>query len=231
MAFLLDTADMLKRHATAMAVAVVLHVSAGAAIHAGMADVQPPRKEEMRKVVVELITLPRRIVPQLAAAQPQPVKAAPSKPQPQAAAQPAPQPAPKALQTPADVPAAGTAVNVASIAPVTTQQVAEAVAPAAPAAPAPVTAPRFDAAYLNNPKPAYPFAARRLGEEGTVLLHVRVSADGLPVKIEVRTSSGSERLDEAARTAVAQWRFVPARQGDEVVAAWVLVPLVFKMNG
>lgn len=227
MAFLLDTADALKRHATAMAVAVVLHISAGAAIHAGMADVQPPRKEEMRKVVVELITLPRRIVPQLAAAQPQPVKAAPSKPQPQAAAQPAP----KALQTPADVPAAGTAVNEASIAPVTTLQAAGAVAPAAPAAPAPVTAPRFDAAYLNNPKPAYPFAARRLGEEGTVLLHVRVSADGLPVKIEVRTSSGSERLDEAARTAVAQWRFVPARQGDEVVAAWVLVPLVFKMNG
>lgn len=94
-----------------------------------------------------------------------------------------------------------------------------------------VTEARFDAAYLNNPTPDYPMASRRLREEGRVLLRVHVSADGLPTRIEVRTSSGSGRLDRAAEDAVARWRFVPARQGNQAIAAWVLVPIVFKLQG
>lgn len=100
---------------------------------------------------------------------------------------------------------------------------------AAPVA-APVTPPRFDAAYLDNPAPAYPAAARRLGEQGRVVLRVHVSADGLPRDIETATSSGSLRLDGAARSAVERWRFVPARQGEQAVAAWVLVPLTFTLG-
>jgi protein TonB len=45
-----------------------------------------------------------------------------------------------------------------------------------------VLPPRFDAAYLNNPKPSYPPLARRLGEEGRVTLRVHVTPDGLPQK-------------------------------------------------
>ena len=105
-------------------------------------------------------------------------------------------------------------------------------APAAAAKPpAPVVAPRFDAAYLNNPRPEYPRLARRLGEHGRVLLHVFVNPAGRPEKIEVRTSSGYARLDQAAREAVQQWHFVPARQGDEAVGAWVLVPITFVLEG
>ena len=40
--------------------------------------------------------------------------------------------------------------------------------------------------------------ARRLREEGRVLLRVLVTADGRAGSIEVATSSGSERLDQAA---------------------------------
>ena len=47
-----------------------------------------------------------------------------------------------------------------------------AAAPAATAAPATVTAARFDAAYLNNPRPGYPALSRRLREEGQVTLRV-----------------------------------------------------------
>lgn len=105
-------------------------------------------------------------------------------------------------------------------------------APARPAAaPAAVTAARFDAAYLNNPSPAYPMLSRRLREEGEVMLRVLVAADGQPKRIEVRTGSGSERLDRAAEDAVARWRFVPARRGESAVEAWVLVPIVFKLKG
>lgn len=109
-------------------------------------------------------------------------------------------------------------------------------APAVPAAAtagagtSPVTAARFDADYLNNPPPAYPALSRRLGEAGEVRLKVRVSATGLPARIELAHSSGSERLDRAARDAVARWRFIPARQGEHDVEDWVLVPIIFRLQ-
>ena len=90
------------------------------------------------------------------------------------------------------------------------------------------TAARFDADYLHNPAPTYPSQSRRLKEEGTVLSLVRVSAEGSPANVEVRQSSGFERLDEAALQAVRQWRFVPAKRGSQNVAASVLVPIQFK---
>jgi protein TonB len=91
-----------------------------------------------------------------------------------------------------------------------------------------LTAARFDADYLHNPAPAYPAQSRRLKEEGTVLLLVQVSVEGTPLSVEIRTSSGFERLDEAGLQAVRQWRFVPAKRGSENVAASVLVPIQFK---
>jgi protein TonB len=105
------------------------------------------------------------------------------------------------------------------------------VPPAAAPTRSPVVPPRFDAAYLNNPRPDYPRAAKRMGEQGKVMLRVYVSTAGIPEKVEVGTSSGSRRLDEAARLAVEQWKFLPARQGDVAVAAWVIVPITFALEG
>jgi len=106
-------------------------------------------------------------------------------------------------------------------------------APAGPAlhggGPAP-TLPRFDAAYLNNPAPAYPARSRRAREEGQVILRVLVSPEGHPVQIEVRTGSGFSGLDQAAVATVRQWRFAPARLGDLPVSAWVLVPIEFSLS-
>jgi len=110
-------------------------------------------------------------------------------------------------------------------------QPAEPLAAHATAAPAqPLLAPRFDAAYLDNPAPVYPPLSRRAREEGRVLLRVLVEASGQAAKLEVQGSSGFERLDRSALAAVARWKFVPARQGAEAVAAWVLVPLVFSLK-
>lgn len=100
-----------------------------------------------------------------------------------------------------------------------------------PAVPAPVVAARFDADYLRNPPPVYPASSRRLGEEGRVLLRIRVSAQGLPTSVEIKQSSGFRRLDEAARAAVERWRFIPAKRGAEDVESSVLVPLQFTLNG
>lgn len=98
------------------------------------------------------------------------------------------------------------------------------------AAPA-LVSPRFDAAYLQNPPPVYPPLARRMGEQGRVVLRVLVAADGLAQQVELKTGSGSARLDQAALDTVKRWRFVPARQGDQQIAAWVLVPISFFLEG
>ena len=106
-------------------------------------------------------------------------------------------------------------------------------APQAPQAePAPaVIPPNFVAAYLNNPAPAYPPMSIRLREEGTVMLLVLVSATGTAEQVQVETSSGFSRLDTAAVDVVKRrWRFVPARQGELAVSAWVRIPLSFELK-
>lgn len=106
----------------------------------------------------------------------------------------------------------------------------ESLPPAPLPAPTPVTAPLFNADYLHNPAPVYPYQSRRTGEQGRVVLRVLVSAAGGAEKVEIQTSSGSPRLDQAALEAVRAWRFVPARQGEQAVEAWVAVPINFKLG-
>ena len=97
--------------------------------------------------------------------------------------------------------------------------------------PAAMSPPVFNVAYLRNPPPQYPLVARRNGEQGTVTLKVLVTRDGIPASVAVERTSGSSRLDEAAAETVRTWRFVPARQGTQPVEAWVLVPIVFRLEG
>jgi protein TonB len=91
--------------------------------------------------------------------------------------------------------------------------------------------PSFNAAYLNNPAPTYPSISRRLGEQGLVSLRVQVTVDGAAGSVELQTSSGSSRLDQAALEAVKKWQFVPAKRGDQPVSASVVVPIRFSIEG
>lgn len=157
---------------------------------------------------------------------PEPVSAAP-KPLPQAARPEArdpepipPPPAPSAAPSAESAPAE-------SSAPAPAREAVHSVPPE-PQPPA-LTEARFDADYLQNPAPAYPPMSRRLREEGRVLLLVRVSETGAAQQVEIKQRSGYARLDEAALKAVRQWHFVPARRGDEAVAASVVVPIVFRL--
>ena len=87
--------------------------------------------------------------------------------------------------------------------------------------------PDYQAAYLNNPVPAYPMVARRMGWQGKVVLNVEVLASGLPGQVKLHQSSGHDVLDNAAMQAVRGWRFVAARQGGQMVTKWFLVPIPF----
>ncbi len=136
-----------------------------------------------------------------------------------------PVPVPKA---PAPVLETTSSEAPAENAPVAPPQVAEPTPPA-PAAPA-ISQARFDADYLRNPPPPYPPLSRRMGEEGKVVLRVSVNPQGTADAIEVRTSSGSNRLDESALKTVRNWKFIPAKRGDVAVQSWVLVPIIFKLE-
>ncbi len=90
--------------------------------------------------------------------------------------------------------------------------------------------PRFGVAYLNNPAPDYPKMARRAGEQGRVLMRVLVSADGAAEDVQIEKSSGSALLDHAALAAVKKWRFIPAKQNNQPLSAYVLVPMKFSLD-
>jgi protein TonB len=194
-----------------LALAVALHVLAVwgllqiGAVRQSLLDAAP--------IMVHLIDPPPSVTP------PKPLPVAP-KPQP-------------ARTTPIEP-------SVLATPPTPTPQAAAPVAPpqiepapiSVPApAPPPVTAPIFNAAYLRNPPPDYPAQSKRRNESGKVYLRVYVSADGAAEKVELHTSSGWPRLDQAAGDAVRNWRFVPAKQGDQAVPAWVIVPINFNLEG
>jgi len=79
-------------------------------------------------------------------------------------------------------------------------------------------------------EPGYPPASRRAGEQGTVVLSVLVDAAGHPQQIKVRTSSGHERLDQAAMEAIRRWTFNPAVRGSQKVTAWTSVRVKFELQ-
>lgn len=92
------------------------------------------------------------------------------------------------------------------------------------------TPPNYRAAYLHNPKPAYPPLSQQLEEEGTVNLLVHLDARGQVRQVQLKSSCGYARLDTAALQTVQQWKFIPAKQGDSPVAATTIVPITFRLS-
>jgi protein TonB len=92
--------------------------------------------------------------------------------------------------------------------------------PIATARPEPVRVPPVIDAAKNCKKPAYPPASVRLGEKGTVLLRFLIDTDGRVKSSEVQSSSGHQRLDEAAREALSLCRFKPGISDGQPVEAW-----------
>ena len=218
----------------AAALTVVIHGSAVAAIVA----YQPTRTVTVppAPMMVSLIT-PPKAEPQVQEKVDRPPEIIPPKPKPRPKARPQARPAPAPPPAPAPVPLQAVpppepaAPAVAAVVPVPVPPPPAPPTSAAEPAPLPVTPPVFDADYLVNPPPAYPTLSRRKGEEGRVVLRVLVNAAGAAEAVEIRASSGHERLDVAARDTVLRWKFVPARRGAEPVSAWVLVPISFRLEG
>ena len=91
-----------------------------------------------------------------------------------------------------------------------------------------LTPAQVDPNYLHRPNPVYPALSKRLREEGTVVLRVNLDAQGVVQDITIEKSSDAQRLDQAALEAVRQWRFIPAKRGQQAVPSTALVPIEFK---
>lgn len=91
-------------------------------------------------------------------------------------------------------------------------------------------APRVGAAYLANTPPDYPRMLLKRGIEGDVLVRAQVQPDGHCSEVQLVESSGHRQFDQAALSAVRDWRFVPASSGSHAVMAWVDVPIEFRVH-
>ncbi len=125
------------------------------------------------------------------------------------------------IEVPADAPASNAIVAVQTTRPTT---------PPPKPAPSGKTPPRSDPKHPLS-QPEYPPTARRLGQEGTVVLLIYVQADGKVGDVKVHKTSGFDKLDEAAvREAKRSWRFIPAKEGNTPVAEWGQFAVTFRLT-
>ena len=75
------------------------------------------------------------------------------------------------------------------------------------------------------PAPDYPFAARRKGIEGHVVIEIDVYPDGHVDGARVVETSGSDALDDAAMNAIRKWKYEPAAE-----KGFRRVRFIFKLN-
>ncbi len=87
---------------------------------------------------------------------------------------------------------------------------------------------------LFAPPPEYPHAARRAGEEGTVVIEADVDATGVVTGTNVVRGRGeasiSPALDAAAASALETWRFEPARRGGVAVESTYRIAIRFALR-
>ena len=75
--------------------------------------------------------------------------------------------------------------------------------------------------------PEYPTFAKRMNEQGKVVLRVELGEDGRVANATVKTSSGHQRLDAAALSAVKAWRCKPSVRNGVAVRAMAMQPFNF----
>lgn len=222
-------------------------------IHAVALSLQPPWSQpvmtvpESRAVTIRLVQQPPpehlAVEPVAPIRVPAPKAVKPLAPlalQKKVRPEPAPRPAPQMLPTPPFKPVeplpaqpiTGPAVEAESppVDDITPGPAVEAAAIGTQPAP---EAARIQASvplYHLNPPPKYPRVARRRNYQGTVLLDVLVAPQGNPAQVKIARSSGHQILDRAAVETVRDWRFQPARRGEQPIEMWVQVPVRFELH-
>lgn len=178
------------------------------------------------QVIADLIELPQ---PKVEPTPPPPAPQPTPKPQPVVRQTPRPQPTPLPVAVADPAPSDHAPIVPAPVPPAPAEPSPAPARPVEPAVPA-VQLPSSTADYLNNPAPAYPPLSRRLGEQGRVVVRVLIGTDGTASQAEIRSSSGFERLDQAALQTVLKWRYVPGKRAGVPEAMWFNVPINFVLE-
>jgi protein TonB len=79
-------------------------------------------------------------------------------------------------------------------------------------------------------KPPYPAAALRANETGIVQLRFLIDVDGKVLDSKVERTSGSRRLDEAARAGLSLCKFKPATLNGRPERTWGRIEYEWKLN-
>lgn len=79
-------------------------------------------------------------------------------------------------------------------------------------------------------RPKYPLESRKNKEEGTVCLFLKIDENGAVVSVNIEKSSGYSLLDAAAKEAVLNARFNPAKSGSKRVASTAQISLNFTLK-
>lgn len=83
--------------------------------------------------------------------------------------------------------------------------------------------------FLHRVVPEYPWKARRKGKEGTVVIDLHIDADGRLQATDVIQDPGFG-MAEAAKKAVGESTYLPARRHEEKVASKARIHIRFKLN-
>jgi protein TonB len=76
----------------------------------------------------------------------------------------------------------------------------------------------------------YPRMLKAAGVSGVVIVRIQIDAAGRVLRSVIGTSSGREAFDEAALEVTEVMNFEPALNGDQPVAAWVVMPIEFRVK-
>jgi len=80
------------------------------------------------------------------------------------------------------------------------------------------------------PAPDYPRRAKRLQEQGEVLIRLIINADGTVKHSEIARSSGFDDLDQAAMEAVSRVRCNPYMENGQAISIMTIQPITFKLS-
>lgn len=226
MPVLSSSSSPLLRKLTPLIIIVGLHAALLYALQVGLLT-HPAMQAAPKEIIASLITLTPEPVPQ--------PKPQPPKPEVKPVVKPVAKPKPQPVIKPKPSPQAITETAPPPPPPEKSSEPPSETAVSAPApAPAAATAARpkivTGVAYINAPRPVYPALDARMGNEGTVTLRVLINDRGNADKVEIQKSSGSSRMDEAARAAVLRAKFRPYLEDGKAIPVYAIVPINFTLS-
>lgn len=83
---------------------------------------------------------------------------------------------------------------------------------------------------VGQPRPDYPYRARRRNIEGWVKVRFLVDRDGRVHELTILSSSPRDVFDAAVKEAVPRWRFKPGIRSGRPVDVWVETTIQFKLD-